>query len=433
MQADFLKQKMDQTKDMVLNRILLVLFFFMAVGLTISLLRVPETGFKIIYGVQMALALVMVILYLFRNKMRTEIRGGIFLMVIYAMAISSILTFGSYGFGWAYFIPASAISFLYFSKRTGWILSVSNFVILGITAYLFMSGVLSFHTDNPNYMISLPNWLNLTITTLLITIVIVLFWNNLYNLVSNTFVHIYNQQEDMKRMNEELILARDKALESDKLKSSFLQNISHEIRTPLNIIIGFSDMVAQTEDPEEQKEFNKVIRDNSNNMLKIVNDIVDFSKIETNTLNLQHSKFNIKEVLDTIEKCYSGKGEVASIKFEMEEIDANVELDKERFTQILQNILDNAFKFTNAGSIQLKCKKNENFIHFNVIDTGIGISGEDQQKIFERFFRVDPFSGGAGLGLSLSKSFAVQMGGDIKVTSEPGNGSNFEIIIPYLN
>lgn len=433
MQADFLKQKMDQTKDMVLNRILLVLFFFMALGLTISLLRVPETGFKVIYGVQMGLAVVMVLLYVFRNKLKTELRGMVFLMVIYTMALSSILSFGIYGFGWAYFIPASAVAFLYFNKRTGWILSVLNFVILGTAAYLFFSGSLYFHPENPNYMISLPNWLNMMITTLLITIVIVMFWNNLNKLISNTFLHIYNQQQDMKKMNDELIVARDKAMESDKLKSSFLQNISHEIRTPLNIIIGFSDMVAQTDNPEEHLEYNTVIRDNCNSMLKIVNDIVDFSKIETNTLNLQPSTFNTLEVLEDIQRTFVGVANEGNIKFEIEQVDAMVNIDKERFKQILRNLLENAFKFTQDGSVHLKCLKNKEYLHFNIIDTGIGIKEEDQQKIFERFFRVDPFSGGAGLGLSLSKSFANQMGGDIKVTSKPGEGTNFEVTIPYLN
>lgn len=433
MQADYLKQKMDQTKDMVLNRILLVLFFFMALGLTISLLRVPETGFKIIYGVQMALALIMVMLYLLRNKMKTAKRGAIFLLVIYTMAISSLVSFGLHGFGWAYFIPASAIGFLYFSKRTGWILSIANFIILTTSAFLYAKGVLYFHPDNPNYMISFPNWLNMIITTLLITIVIVMFWNNLYNLVSNTFMHIYNQQEDMKKMNDELIIARDKALESDKLKSSFLQNISHEIRTPLNIIIGFSDMVAQTDDPNEQKEFNKVIRDNSNSMLKIVNDIVDFSKIETNTLNLQQTKFEIKEILKEIEKIYAPQAKAKNLDFKIEYADATVQIDKERFKQILSNMLENAIKFTHSGEIKVVCSKNNELIHINIIDSGIGIDVENQKKIFERFYRLDPFSGGAGLGLSLSKSFAEHMGGDITVVSEPGKGSNFELTLPFLN
>jgi signal transduction histidine kinase len=243
MEADFLKQKMDQTKDMVLSRILIVLFFFMALGLTISLLRVPETGFKFIYGVQMCLAVIMVLLYVFQNKLKSNVKGAIFLSVIYTMALMSVFSFGIYGFGWAYFIPAVALGFLYYNKRIGTILAIVSFFILASAAFLFSKGILSFKPENSNYMENFSNWLNMIITTLLISIVIVMFWNNLYSLVSNTFQHIYNQQEDMKKMNQELVIARDRAQQSDKMKSSFLQNISHEIRTPLNIIIGFSDMV----------------------------------------------------------------------------------------------------------------------------------------------------------------------------------------------
>lgn len=432
MQADFLKKKMDETKDMVLSRILVVLLFFMIIGISISLLRVSQTGFKLIYGVQIFLALVMIFLYIFQRKLKTKVKGLIFLISLLGMGLSGLLSFGLYGFGYAYFIPASAIAYLYFSHRTGWIFTASSLVILVLIAVAFSKGILHFSPENPHYMESISMWLNMFITVLLIAIVITMFWNNLYNLLNNTFTHIHYQQEDMKKMNDELIVARDKALESDKLKSSFLQNISHEIRTPLNIIIGFSDMVAHTEDPIEQREFNKVIRDNSNNMLKIVNDIVDFSKIETNTLNLKPTKFNVKEVLADIAKIYKGQN-LKPIQFEIDDLDAMVNADKERFRQILNNLLENAFKYTNEGLVQLRCSKNEKFIHFHVIDTGIGISVEEQQKIFDRFYRVDPFSGGAGLGLSLSKSFATYMGGDIKVSSEPGKGSTFEVKIPYLN
>ncbi|MFA9388979.1 MAG: sensor histidine kinase [Prolixibacteraceae bacterium] len=432
MQADFLKKKMDETKDMVLNRILIVLLFFMVIGISISLLRVAQTGFKLIYGVQIFLALVMILLYVFQRKLSTKVKGGIFLVSLLGMGLSGLLSFGLYGFGYTYFIPASAIAYLYFSHRTGWIFTASSLVLLILIAVAFSKGILHFQPESANYMESWTMWMNMFITVLLIAIVITMFWNNLYNLLNSTFTHIHYQQEDMKKMNEQLIVARDQAQESDKLKSAFLQNISHEIRTPLNIIIGFSDMVAHTEDANEQREFNKVIRDNSNNMLKIVNDIVDFSKIETNTLNLKPTSFNVKEVLADIAKMYKVQ-QLKPIQFQMDELDAMVNADKDRFHQILINLLENAYKYTNEGTIQLKCRKNEEFLHFNIIDTGIGISAVDQDKIFERFFRVDPFSGGAGLGLSLSKSFANYMGGDISVQSKEGVGSNFEVRIPYLN
>lgn len=432
MESDYLKQKMDQTKDMVLNRILIVLLFFMAVGITISMLRISDTGFKFIYGVQIFLAIVVVLLFAFNKKINTLIKGTIFLFALYAMGISSLYSFGLYGFGYTYFIPASALAFLYYSKRNGWIITIASLMLLAFFAFAHKSGILFFRPENPHYMETIPMWMNMIITVLLISIVITMFWNNLYSLLSNTFKHIQYQQSDMKKMNDDLIVARDSALQSDKLKSSFLQNISHEIRTPLNIIIGFSDMVSQTDNPDEHKEFNTVIRDNCNTMLKIVNDIVDFSKIETNSLNINKSIFNVKEVIDKVE-IDALKKKTDNINFNIEKIDVQVETDKERFQQIILNILDNAFKFTNEGEVELKCKINGKELLFTVNDTGIGIPETEHENIFERFYRIDPFSGGAGLGLSLSKSIANYIGGEVKINPAKEKGSSFTFTLPYQN
>lgn len=432
MRADFLKQKMDEAKDMVLSRVLVVLLFFMAFGITISLMRIPQTGFKFIYGVQIFLAISMVIMFIFQNKMETVVKGAIFLTALYGMGLSSLLSFGLYGFGYAYFIPAAAIAYLYFNRRVGWILTASSLLILVLTAIFYKIGILHFRPTNPVYMETVPMWMNMIITVLLISIVITMFWNNMYNLLNNTFTHIHHQQQDMTKMNEQLIIARDKAQESDRLKSSFLQNISHEIRTPLNIIIGFSDMVAQTKNPKEHLEFNKVIRENSNIMLKLVNDIVDFSKIETNTLTLTKSTFNIREVLDEIEKRIV-IDEFKTIDVKIDKIDLEIESDKERFLQIIFNLIDNALKFTNEGSINLSCRKNEKLVHIKIKDTGIGIPEVEQTKIFTRFYKIDQFTQGAGLGLTVSKSMATLIGGDITVESVHGKGTTFEFTFPYMN
>lgn len=432
MQLTYLKQKLDQTKDMVLNRVLIVIMFVMVLGIFISLMRIPQTGFKLTYGVQIFLALVIFSLYYFRNKLNTQFRGVVFLGTLYTMALSGLLSFGLYGFGYAYFIPASAIAFLYFNKKTGWGITLSSLGVILLIGMLFNRGVLHFIPEDEGYMQTTSMWLNMIITMSLIAIVMTMFWNNMYNMLVNTFTHIHYQQEDMQKMNAELIVARDKAEQSDRLKSSFLQNISHEIRTPLNIIIGFSDMMAHANNPAEQQEFNSVIRDNSNKMLKIVNDIVDFSKIETNSLSLNQTKFNVNEVLNEMKKAVV-IDETKPVAFEMNAIDVEVFADKDRFFQILFNLVENAIKFTNSGKVELICYQNEKNLHFKVNDTGIGINESEQQKIFDRFYKVDAFSNGAGLGLSLSKSIANFMGGDITVESKQGKGSTFEFIYPYLN
>jgi signal transduction histidine kinase len=432
MQSNLLEKKMDDIKDSVLNRVLIVIMFVMLLGITISLLRVSQTGFKFNYGVQILLAVVIFLLYLFRRKMKTVVKGAVFLGTMLVLALSGLLSFGLYGFGYAYFIPASAIAFVYFSRRTGWVITLSGLAIILIVAVLFNKGVMNFSPQKADYMESLPMWLNMIITVCLISTVITMFWSNLFKLLTNTFTHINNQQNDIIKMNEQLIVARDKAQESDRLKSSFLANISHEIRTPLNIIIGFSDMLAQTNDPQEKNEFSQVVRHNSNVMLKIVNDIVDFSKIETNTLSLNSSSFNVKEVVMEVEKNVLWK-KPPTVVWECDVLDKNIVADKDRIHQILFNLTENAMKFTEAGKVQLKCSEKEGKLLFSVIDSGIGIAHEEQPRIFDRFYKVDKFSPGAGLGLSLSKSIATMMGGDILVDSKQGEGSVFEFWIPVMN
>jgi signal transduction histidine kinase len=432
MSSNSLTKKMDEIKDSVLNRVLIVIMLVMILGITISLLRISQTGFKLNYGVQIVLAVVIICIYVFRKKLNTFVKGAVFLGTILALALSGLLSFGLYGFGYTYFIPASAIAFVFFNRKTAWTITLSSLGVILVVAILFNQGILHFSPDKTNYMESLPMWLNMIITVSLIATLITMFWSNLFSLLTNTFTHINNQQSDMMNMNEQLIVARDKAQESDRLKSAFLANISHEIRTPLNIIIGFSDMLSHTNDPEEKNEFNQVIRNNSNVMLKIVNDIVDFSKIETNTLSLNKTAFNINEVIKEIEKDVLWK-KPESVNWHCESIDKKIVTDKNRFQQILFNLTENAIKFTESGNVHLECKESEGKLAIKVADTGIGIAEEDQPKIFERFFKVDKFSQGAGLGLSLSKSIANMMGGDIIVKSKPGEGSVFEFTIPLMN
>jgi signal transduction histidine kinase len=432
MKKEFSVIKMDEIKDMVLNRILIVIMLVMFFGITISLSRISQTGFKINYGVQFFLALVIVFLYLFRRKLNTITKGIIFLGILYTMALSGLLSFGLYGFGYAYFIPSSAIAFVYFNKKTGWAITLSSLGVILLIGILFNRGIIEFVPQQTNYMQSLPMWLNMIITVCIIGAVIAMFWNNIFSLLTNTFTHINNQQSDIIKMNEQLIIARDKAMESDKLKSSFLANISHEIRTPLNIIIGFSDMLTQTDDAAERVELNQVIRQNSNVMLKMVNDIVDFSKIETNSLTLNFTHFNVKDVIEEVEKNLN-HAKPEAVDLQVEKIEKMIYADKDRFYQIIYNLLENALKFTGDGKVHLQCIENDEKLKFKVTDTGIGIPVEEQGKIFDRFYKVDKFTPGPGLGLSLSKSIANLMGGDIQVISKPGTGSTFEFKLSSMN
>jgi len=236
-----------------------------------------------------------------------------------------------------------------------------------------------------------------------------------------------------KQMEVDLIAAKEKAEESDRLKSAFLANMSHEIRTPLNSIIGFSELLADTHFVDDQKdEFIHHIIVNGNNLLNIISDIVDISKIEAGEITIRKSKIAIKNLLDEIRAMNLTQANEKQIKFNCT-CDC-VWADKERLHQILNNLIVNALKFTSKGFIEVGCKPIGNTIQFHVKDTGIGIPTDFHQKVFDRFRQVEAsYSrkyGGNGLGLAISKNLIELMGGTIWVESESGKGSTFYFTLP---
>ncbi len=424
-----IKEQLNNIKNNVLNKVLLIVQFVLLLGLTISFLRISQTGFKPLFAVHIFLFVIIFTLYIFRNKMNVNLKGGIFMGTMYLMAFSGLLSWGLYGFGYIYIIPATAVAFLYFNKKVGWILTSFSFLLVIIIALLFKFNVFQFSPESSDYMQSFPMWLNMIITLALVSVVITFFWNNLFGMLMKTYMTINEQQDNMLNINDELYSSKIKAEESDRLKSSFLQGISHEIRTPLNIIIGFTDMITQTEDEEERKELNEVIKTHSNQMLKIVNDIVDISKIESNSVIYYNKTFNLSDLLKEIELEFI-KRIPSNVKFIMHKIDFQITTDKERLYQVIYNLIDNAVKFTKEGKIELYCQAENNEITITVEDTGIGIELDKFEKIFDRFYKIDSFAPGAGLGLCLCKAMAQIMNGEIKVTSEFGKGSKFVFKFP---
>ena len=221
-------------------------------------------------------------------------------------------------------------------------------------------------------------------------------------------------------------LKRERAEELDRLKSAFLANMSHEIRTPLNALVGFSQLLAETDDPEERHEFVEIIDSNNRMLLQLISDILDLAKIESGTMDFKFADMSIKEVINEIVTSFRIKmpDNVALIA-PKDSPECQIYSDRMRLTQVISNFLNNAIKYTSEGCIILAYEIIGDEIKFSVTDTGDGMSQEIQAHIFDRFYKGNTFKQGTGLGLSICETIVNRLGGRIGVNSELGKGSTF--------
>ena len=236
---------------------------------------------------------------------------------------------------------------------------------------------------------------------------------------------------ELKRTEEMLVKARDKAEASDRLKSAFLANMSHEIRTPLNAIVGFSSLLTSTENAAEKELYNSLIGHNNKLLLNLINDVIDLSKIESGYLELRPDWVNLTELLDESVAEYAHQ-EPSGVELltNYPAHDSLVELDKLRIKQILSNFLSNALKNTTTGHVEVFYEVDHQSVRIGVKDTGRGIPQNMLEKIFERFEKLDSFAQGAGLGLPICKLIVEKMNGRILVDSQLGIGTTFIIELP---
>lgn len=231
---------------------------------------------------------------------------------------------------------------------------------------------------------------------------------------------------ELKETEAKLIKAKDKAEESDRLKSAFLANMSHEIRTPLNAIVGFSNLLAYAQEESERTQYIGIVEENNELLLQLISDILDLSKIEAGTFEFVYDRVDVRQLCEDV---------VTSLRVK---VPAGVDLciapnlsecwvysDKNRLRQVISNFVNNAFKFTPSGKITVGYMLRDGEVEISVTDTGVGIEEEKQKQIFDRFVKLNSFAHGTGLGLSICKSIVEQVGGRIGVNSEPGKGSRF--------
>ncbi|CDD91876.1 uncharacterized protein BN604_00946 [Bacteroides intestinalis CAG:315] len=236
-----------------------------------------------------------------------------------------------------------------------------------------------------------------------------------------------------KKMELELITAKDRAEESNRLKSAFLANMSHEIRTPLNAIVGFSGILASTEEEQEKQEYVNIIENNNTLLLQLISDILDLSKIEAGALEFTYSNIELnhllKDLRDTLQLRI--KTDAVQLEFVSPMEVCHVRTEKNRISQLFINLVTNAIKFTMEGSIRFGYELHGKELYCYVSDTGIGIPKDKQENIFGRFVKLNSFAQGTGLGLSICHTLVEHMGGHIGVESEEGHGSTFWFTLPY--
>ena len=238
---------------------------------------------------------------------------------------------------------------------------------------------------------------------------------------------------DRKEMEAALIAARNKAEESDRLKTAFLANMGHEIRTPLNAIVGFADLLPVVENEEDRNQLIREIQNNNQKLLRIIDGLVSMSKIEAEAKNLVKSQTNLVEVLNEIAQTYmqmvDSQTVVLATQFPYTELMMTTDVAKLR--ELVDHLMQNAVKFTLKGRITLGFELTDGeHVRIWVKDTGKGIAEADKERIFERFVKVDEYIPGTGLGLSVAKSHATSLGGSIGVESRPGEGSTFWVDLP---
>ena len=235
--------------------------------------------------------------------------------------------------------------------------------------------------------------------------------------------------DERKHLENSLVAARNKAEESDRLKTAFLANMGHEIRTPLNAICGFADLLPVIDNAEDRNQMIAEIQSNNRKLLRIIDGLVSMSKIEAGAKSLMMAKVDLNQLLQQMADTYQPTTNLP-IQVQCPLPELKIESDREKVLEILDHLVQNAVKFTTEGEITLSYEVQGNQVRVNVADTGKGVAKADQARIFERFVKLDEYIPGTGLGLSVVESLVKNLGGSVGVDSSLGVGSNFWFVLP---
>jgi len=424
------------------------IFHFFSIGiLFIGLIAYIFLGLTFIQRGEYAYAIFSSFIFLsaiFATSVRAlpfKFRVSWLLFLIYLIGVYALVEAQGSALGYVFLISYTLLSGILVGQRRAWISVLTITTTLGIVALIL------YHPSTKSYFEprqALEDYVQASIVFLVVVTVTLLPLVSLLNGLVFNLEKETRYRRLLRREHEDLVLAKRKAEESDHLKTAFLSNMSHEIRTPMNAILGFSNLLSHPDISDmEKEEFVNLIRINGKNLLTLVEDIIDISKIDSGQLQIKNSPCKLHEVMTRVNRSFlediKRRG-LFNLKLYLKEgtADKNIRIltDEHRLQQILINLVGNAVKFTERGYVEFGyTQKDAQFLQFYIKDTGIGFPKEKENEIFERFSKFnndkDRLFGGTGIGLSIAKHLVALMGGEIWVESEPHVGTTFYFTIPY--
>ena len=422
-------------RDKLFISILLISFPIFLVAYIPSFIVSLQTD-QLMIGIWDSIAFAVIIFIFLTRRISLEIKKAIYLTTLYILSVVLLVYLGMKGPSVTILQCTSILVTLIYHKRAGMISVLLNAVIL-----LFFMAVSPFSFSNQDFFrdYSFPVWIGIGLNLIAFNALAVYSAATLVEHLNNSIVNERALQNKLRNEGRELMEAKIKAEESDRLKSAFLTNMSHEIRTPMNAIMGFSTLLPAATD-EEKKNYSEIILKSSGHLLRLLDDVILLSRLQSEKLPVNISEFKPAAMLNEVYQMFDhpllSKGIEIRIDSPGELSQVIIWSDEDKLRQVLSNLVANAVKYTFEGHIDIGFRVNQEFIEFFVKDTGIGIPRHEQEKIFNSFYRgrqvVTDAIRGNGLGLNIAKELVELMGGTISVQSKVHKGSRFSFSVPVL-